>query len=712
MSKLDVAARERAIMKYLKGAASDGAPVKDIYDVVTVELGDGITLPAYYKILDRMVAAGKIEALREDEKRGRIYVLTPTLHIGNALTNDDIYEMLPYLETTTALAGLIDAQDYYEEHRETVLRQAAEALLREDPVELFHALILNMIDKVERDVAILRHQNVEGQVELADTYSQKRLEADYHDLERMVYRALSLPHEAIHLPGLAQIERGRDLEWDEDALRDALRARVFGETFIRVVDISPERKAEARGSLVVSGSDGSMHAGTLALQTASGYYEDTSNIVTFNNSVAYVRLSQLLAAQEGKADMVHSVPFTRQTIDDPSYKGMVLAPAMFPDLSEAEYEHMVRCATDVVQFRVDEIVFAGKAYDLRAPYQQIPRPQVHLRDGTITPQEREFGHYNRPDAYGEMVREGIRRERTILERMLSAGERAPVFAGAAKSTQLRVFGPLLNWYIAQGSRARFGRAIEPNWSMSRAAGISDNAAMTALLSSLPDLESRKTGRFYVTCVLARQFPALTEYYNYDDRVRRDWVEFFERKKKQALVENTQYGGTLPYHATVDLADDDFVFMCEHADYTMFYIGHSGGDPPPMLPRYEFLTSLRNFEEDGAAATPRVEKIVRKIVDALDTAGLALDRDHNYLTNKTLVKILPFPIQQAHEYSKGLGRKLESELKSIVIRRLIELKRLRAAPSEVEVRPVSVRAYLERFKRALDSKPEDQRDENR
>jgi hypothetical protein len=104
--------------------------------------------------------------------------------------------------------------------------------------------------------------------------------------------------------------------------------------------------------------------------------------------------------------------------------------------------------------------------------------------------------------------------------------------------------------------------------------------------------------------------------------------------------------------------------------------------------------------------------VERIVDALDAVGLAQDRDHNYLSGKTLIKILPFPIQQAHEYCKTLGRKLEAELKSIVISRLIEVKRLRAAPGDIEVRPVGVRRYLERFARAAAAREQERGGETR
>ncbi len=699
MSKPGVADREREIVKYLTEQKS--ASAREIFEDVSEALEDTVTRVAYYKVLDRMAVAGKIEVQSEEPRRGRIYALTPTLNPDNPITLDDVYEYLPYLPTTQAIAAAVDARDYYEENRRTILRRTAQALLDEDPVELFHRMLVHMIQLVEKDLEIVRDH------EIVDAYSRHRFDADYSDLEQVAYRGLSLPHNAIHLPGLHKLFQSDEerLVWDSDELRKALQERVFGEKFIYLVDVASERGSSARQQIVVSGSDGSMHAGTLALQTAKGYFEDFGDVITFNNSTVYVSLSQIQNKQTGKKEMIYGAPLTRQTLDDPAYKGMVLAPFMYPDLAESEYEHMTRCATDVVQFRVDEEVFTGKAYDIRPPRAQIPKPQVHIRDGTITPQEREFGHYKRPDAYGEMVREGIRRERTILERIMAARTKPPIFAGAVKSTQMRVLSRLVNWYISKGSAARFGTAIEPEWDLSRAAAISDNAAMTALLAELPN--EPQAGKYYVTCALVRQFPSLTEYYNYD--LKKTWLEFFEEKREQALAEHDEHGGTLPYHATIDLADDDFIFMCEHADFVYFYIGHTAGDPPPMIPRYEFLTSLRDKSPDKASSA--VTELAFRLVDAIDSAGLAYDRDHNFMSSKMLVKILPYPIQQAHEYAKTLGKKLESELKSIVIGRLIELKKLRSSASVV-LRPVAVRDYLERHKRAFERELDNGSDEVR
>jgi hypothetical protein len=698
MSAIDVAARERLIIQHLKENAETGASIREIYNCAQTELNDTVTLQAYYKIVDRMEAAGKVEVFKEDPSRGRVYRTTATLHPGNPITLDDVYEMLPFIATTEALARVVDAQDYFEDNLHTVVKKAAEGLLEEDPRDLYYRLIIDMIELVRADKAIIGHK-VDGKAEIADAYSVKRLEQDYRDLEHIVYRGLSIPTNVVKLPGLSHVrDWGEDIQCNNDQLREALKFRIFGDKFIRKIAVA--KGNDGRRHLTVSGSDGSMHAGTLAIRTARGFYEEVSDVITFNNSIVYVRLSDVQTEQAGRNDMVHSAPFTRQTIDDPSYKGMVLAPSLFPDLSESEYEHMTRCATDVVQFRVDEEVFTGKAYDLRTPYSQIPKPQVHIRDGTITPQEREFGHYNRTDPYGDMVREGIRLERVILERIISGGDRSPIFAGAVKSTQMRLFVHLLNWYIKIGSKTRFGAPIAADWDTARASAISDNAAMTALFTTLPRVNDSE---YYVSCALLRQFPSLTEFYD-RDLGEQSWLDFFENNRKRALQDNRQYGGALPYHATIDLSDDDYIFMCENADFVSLYIGHTAGDPAPMIPRYEFLTSMRKSsgtENGWQNASNQVESFVARIVNAIDAVGLSYDRDHNFMSNKMRIKVIPFPIYQAHEYAKTLGRKLEAELKSIVVSRLIAIKKLRATTTEsdVEIRPVSIRRYLEQIDKA-------------
>jgi len=102
-------------------------------------------------------------------------------------------------------------------------------------------------------------------------------------------------------------------------------------------------------------------------------------------------------------------------------------------------------------------------------------------------------------------------------------------------------------------------------------------------------------------------------------------------------------------------------MCTYGDYVSFYVGHTAGDPPPIAPRYEFLEGRRRLGPEAAAE--RVARNVRLLVAAIDRSKFTPDRDHNFLSRKTLVKIIPYVIFEAHEKSKALGRLLDHELRS-------------------------------------------------
>src|SRR5205085_11089161 len=132
----------------------------------------------------------------------------------------------------------------------------------------------------------------------------------------------------------------------------------------------------------------------------------------------------------------------------------------------------------------------------------------------------------------------------------------------------------LDWYIAHGSKNRPGSggvAIDPDWDVALAEQASDNTVMTYLFTSLPGLEA---GRYYVSCALLRQFPSLTEFYS-RDIPGQTWAAFFEERRHFDLERHELYNEVLHYHASpdapADLRDDDFVFMCDHADYVSFYV---------------------------------------------------------------------------------------------------------------------------------------------
>jgi DNA-binding transcriptional ArsR family regulator len=699
LGKPDVLKREVAIVTFLR-TQRDGATAGEIYDVVSEVIGDTISRPAYYKLLDRLEAAGKIE--RREEPGVRRYVIPPQLFAANRLTLDDVYELLPFVESSESMARAIEAQQFFMENRDTVIRAAALALVEENAVELFWAWIDDLIKMLRADL------DSYNEAELADSSLERRIQAECNELRDILYRQLSVPSDAVNLPdweGPSGLKRTLSFEYDPERLREMLETRVFGvgkaRTTLGLVTVDKPVRDSAAQEMIISGSDGSFHAGTVGIRTAHGYIEDESFIVTFNNSVVYVRSSERVRQQKGEKKFVHSAPLTRQTIDDPAYKGMVLAPFMFPMLTESEYEHMVRTATDVVQLRVDEAIFNGTARDV-ATGEKIMTPRVHIRDGTITPQSRGFNHYYRMDPYGDITRDGINLLRNILQRIQTARGAPQVYAGAVKSTQIRLFSRLINWYIRKGSRRGRRKAIAADWDPSHALFLTDIDVMTTLLASLEPRKERDG--FWMSCVVLRQFSSLAEFY--DIRLDgRQWFDVLRDSRERALAAYELYRGELPYHAIIsedDLEQDSYLYLLENADFASFYIGHTAGDPAPKVPRYEFLCSLHN--EDANKAQSYIERVMDQLVTALLTCEFTADRDHNFLSRLSLVKLIPSVVYQAHEYAKHVGKKLENEYKSVVVARLAARRNQKLAESDAEIQPISIRRYLQRFSNARRALP--------
>jgi Fe2+ or Zn2+ uptake regulation protein len=703
VGKPDVIQRETAIISYLRD--HNGATVREIYEDVSQALGDTISRPAYYKLLDRLTVAGKIDQIDEDGVRR--YILLPQIHATNRLTLDDVYEMLPFVDNTEAMARAIEAQEYFYRNRTTVLKDAALALQQENAAQLFFRWIDHLVAQLEADLESFNSVEEEGahvgQTVLADAALEARLRAQCEGLREILYRYLSIPRNVVDIPlweGNGGLKRTGRIYYNSGRLSQELQKRVIGVgnegSFIGRVQIGTDSVASAQEEMIISGSDGSFHAGTMGIRTSQGYIEDESFIVTFNNSVAYVRSSDKLARQRGSKKFLHSAPVTRQVLNDPTYKGMVLAPFMFPMLTESEYEHMTRTASDVVQMRVDDALFSGNATDMATGEQILP-PRIHIRDGTITPQERGFNHYILMNPYGEIAREGIRLSRNILRSIVTARRTPQLYVGCVKSTQLKLFSRLLNWYISYGSRTLLGKPLAANWDIERAGLISDIDVMTLLLSN--DAVPPAPNGFWMSCVVIRQFASLTDFY--DRRVANgDWLGYLSELRNNALQTHDKFGGELPYHALIsedDLAELPYLYMLEHADYAAFYIGHTHGEPPPKIPRYEFMCSYRENSADEIAAS--VNRIVEQIATALITCEFAQDRDHNFMSRLSLVKLIPSVVHHAHEFAKQLGKKLESEFKSIVVARLAAKRKQQLDEKDVEILPVGTKQYVNRFSQA-------------
>lgn len=689
--KVTVDNREREIYRLLGDQADAGADVQTIYRTVSERLSDGVTEQAYRKILDRLTATGRIELLATG-KGPRRYALSPHLHAGNALTLDDVHELLDTLRPSEAIARLVAARDYYEQHRTTVLTEAACRLQQENPRDLVERFLVYSVDVLEADVAVLR------ETELRDKTVESRVGTRVREINQIAHRYLGLTRNAIDIPpAVTNPNSTETVHLNIEELREQLRHRVFGDKAVRRVDAAENAARPEWQRFSVAGSDGSTHASVLRLTNPTAFAEDVgSQVVTFNNSVAYIDPAPVLNGRV--RDKYTGVPMTRSALDDPSHRGMVMAPFMYRYLSPSEYEHTAKAATDVVQWRVDLDVFSGTARSL-GNGDALPQPHVHFRNGTVKLQEREWGHYRRSNEYGDMVREGVRASRRVLERVLASADQRPIFAGTVKAVQTHLFSAVLNWYIAHGS-ASGGRApVDAGWDMARAAHIGDNDAMSLLLSTLQKDTPR--GSFWVTFVAMRTFASTTEFYRQPrSDSQSEWTQFFEGKRQaDEAAYNSGDEVDPPYLLTVpSIADENFVWMCRNADYFSFYISHTAGSPPLAIPCYEFLESVRSMGAERADTVVRTN--VDSIVAALVRTGLSEEHYGGVSATRPRGRIVPRVLYEAHEKGKAVGQLLEDRLQRSVVENLHRLRGTVLKPSDVELRPQSIRNFVQRYRASL------------
>ena len=699
--KLDVVEREQAIFRYLRGIdRAVGATVRELHEHLIVvgaavqgggEVRDTVTVQAYHKLVTRLVLDGRLVEVGDPGADAQRYALAPALHADTALTLDDIDQIAFELKPTEAIAALIDAREYVGASRNTVLRRAAIALQKVPPRDLVRDMILSKVDLYNAHVDEWHAHGGD------DERHRRLLKAARADLEIICYRWFGLSADAVRVPPASSVSSSGTgavaVICDPGRLVSELSLRVFGDTVIQHVAVANRSAPEDWSNVVVAGSDGSTYSSVMSIDTAKAFVDDGgSEVVTFNNSIVYLHMEGL--NRERHASRVYSVPITRSAIDSPTNAGMVMAPFMYRELADGEYEHMAKCATNVVQWRADERVFIGDAPALGGDGRRLPAPRVHLRDGTVTLQEREVNHYQRNDAYGDMVRAGVLLSYQILKHLKSRRQ-PPVFAGAVKGSQLHLFATIINWFIAHGHPASGVPPVDPGWDVSRAAMLADNEAVTMLLATLA--AGRGDG-YFCTFAVSRPFHALTDMAReYAHEMPDIWVDKLRDRQNDHLGKPMMDS----YWKTVDVIEDDpYVRMCEEADYVMFYIGHTAGDPLPLAPRYEFLESLRPAGAEEAGA--RVRRNVELLVAALDHTKFTPDSDHNFLTGKRLVKIVPSVVYRAHEYCKALGRRLETELKSMIVANLHRLGLARRANDDaVSLRPLNARRFFEREARLRD-----------
>ena len=700
--------REAAIVAYVNWCehqhAKVGVTVREVWEALRDPklLGDYVTLQAYGEAMKRLAERGVLAVLDDESQGARKYCSAG----GERLSLVDIVDGVRRQSLTPSdIARYLNAVRYFESRRNDVLRQAVLGLMEEDPVELIISMFRDKVDELNDTI---RQYRAKGK--------PNHLRGDVEELHRklrlLVHSNYGLSARFIDLGNIRDLLQGSiAITPDWDRIRGHIRERVFGDSVLFEVDVG-DSSAHNR-PFVVGGSDGSSHSRGVSVGASTSVADDGAELVlTFNNALAALKLPEVLATRFDFP--YHSVPLNRVAFESTENFGMVLGRPWFLDLSDTAFEHLKQTALEAVHYRVDDRVMRGVAkamgdigHAARGVGSSLPKPVVHFRDGPVAIQDRELRNYFQDSVLGDLCREVVALSLSILQGV-SQSDRT-TFAGVVKSTQMQAFAALVNWYISTGSRhtdirgKRSGCSIDPDWDIALAGLANDHQVMTHLMAAaeteLDGADRMQNGRYLCSFAILRPFPQLASELRYLKVSDCSWVDYFQSEVDRSRRRWSESGGDPHYLDGSDVQSDSFVTMCRLADYVSFYVGHTGGDPPPLIPRYEFLDSLRRLSTEEMH--DRVMAKMKLLVQSLHDWKWAQDRDHDYFSDRAAVRILPWIVYDAHEKSKVWGGRLDAHFRAAIFEKIAEGNLVHGSgPRNLVFRPISASEYIEDVIRGL------------
>ncbi|MEG4345740.1 hypothetical protein QUB70_21035 [Microcoleus sp. A003_D6] len=411
-------------------------------------------------------------------------------------------------------------------------------------------------------------------------------------LEQVAIRGFGMTKEQVRIEKPARGSSRWRVNLDVASIQQHLQSHIVGEHFL-----NPITSDDVWGNrdFLIGSSDVSQHRSSVPIPAR---FFTRSVPFLLNNAAGAV-----LRVQQGQAS--YDPPRFNPQPNEELLKWMLIDPSYQDELEPEDYQRCLASAMDVGQYKFDY------QYLLNA---DRSRPDIILRDGSLFPQDAYLDNFLIENRRGEFTREAIR---GLLECLDCAKNSGIIYCGVSKNVRLKVYSAVLDWYIA--------KEIDPKWEAGNYT-LNDGQMMTLLLSD-PSFVGDYLKQTIATCLIRRSFTTratLNEKANLTDLES----SYFERYEKQHDINISSYKQ-----------------LCKIFHMYMFFIGHSK-NPNQQLPRYEF------FHHDSLGS---VSSIAQKILTALRYSSIDIDQDHSFMAEEPITYIIPTVTQQAHIYSKDVGK---------------------------------------------------------
>ena len=638
-------------------------------------MGDKVTPEAYQNLARRLVHRGVLVA--DEDVRPMKYKAGQNID-GHWLEEEELAAWVSDEYPLLALPIWKESQRQLRDIPEEVWILLREKLMAESARDLFRRAIVSYCDYLD---ALIR-EIAENSLNDADPRELSKQKAEARNalllLRGLVQYGLGLPKEAVTLPesvehaleALQDNTGARPLSWDDNRLIEELSIRVSDERFVtEISDTNSDRS-------LVAAVDGSTRGGVLSfLGEETDFYVGHAPMISINTSVGQVNRKITLDGKEFPVFM--RLPEKPEDIQQRDNRYTVMAKLFYPDLSDAQFMHSLWNAMEALQCRTT-LRALSRWYTSKGSV-EIPPADVVLRDGTTVPQDRDFNHYADETRYGEIVRDIISTNWDIVKKCQAD---AQTVAGIVKGAQLRVFGPVFNWYASQLT-ARKGLSVLESWPLAAMNNMPDQVLLTRLLTA----GRKKSDPWARTCIFFRPFHATYEAFATQYSVSKPPSELILQRRDEVLAAHRTgvSVGSLRFWRDFRGKADPYVQMLNNVWYANFFlVSVPRLDFERYLPRIEFIVPSPVC---GIGADPVVGAMphLGRLIGALKQTGFDVSAEHSIYRDKSTLEVLPSLVTRAHDTVKIWAQELLSrvdEYLSAVLTRVISAKKARG----VRIRP--------------------------
>lgn len=665
--------REREDLFLKLASRPQGATAPDVYQEA-ISKGDKVTKEAYQNLARRLVHRGILIA--DDTTHPTTFRLGQAVD-GLWLEEEELASMVsdeyPILALPIWRESLRQIRQVPEEWW-TVLR---EKLALAEGRTIFEQAIASYCD----DLGALIATHAETISNAGNPRDISRMREEGRNLvlllQGLVRFGLGISSEAVRLPDnfdnavqtIQDDPQARPVECDIALLREELAFRIEAGEFVKS---APQEEFE---SLLVSAVDGSTRSGVMSFMgEEDDFYVGHAPMISINTAVGQVNRRLTVGADE--LPVFTRLPEKPEDMQQRDNKYTVMAKLFFPDLSDAEYMHSLWNAMDVLEARTALRVL-GRWYTTPAGVEVRPSDVV-LRDGSVVPQDRDFSHYKDANRYGEIVRDMIA---VSWEMVKKCRDDAQTVAGVVKTAQLRVFAPVLNWYVTQSAARREVGPIE-TWPVNAMNALPDQIILTRLLTA----GRTKSDAWTRTCLVLRPFHATTNFAKSYSRGRNPVDQIDARRKHEvqaaaagAFVESIAFWRDFRGSA------DPYIQMLTHTWYASCFIATVPRlDFERYLPRMEFIVNAETYAS-STEGLERAKDHLSRLCGALRQTGFEVSAEHSMFRDSSTLEVIPELVARAHDTVKIWARELLARLDeylAAIIGRHIRNKRTRG----IRVRP--------------------------